>query len=286
MPEYVIIIIRSVFAFVTLLALTRWMGKTQVSQLTFFDYVVGITIGSIAASLGIDQSITFLNGGIGLLVWAVLTVLVSYIGIKSYWFRRMTDGEPTVIIKNGKVQENNLKKMRMTIDQLMLELREKNAFRVSDVEFAVMETNGELSVLQKRENQPLTPKDMAIQTVPEREPRMVVMDGHVMKRTLRNMGYDEAWLMSELQRQGIQNVEEVFIAQLDSSGALYVDRYDDEQEGVPPYERKPLLVTSLKKIQADLEHFANQAEDDKTKQVYQEQSQNLLTLIKELRPYL
>ncbi len=285
MSEFIWIFLRSVISFFLLLVLTRWMGKQQLSELSFFDYIVGITIGSIAASLAIDQNITILNATIGVLVWSVLAVLLAFFSTKSYIFRRIVTGEPIVLIRDGKVLEQNLSKVRLGLEDLNALLRKNNAFKLSDVEFAAMETTGKLSVLKKSDVQPLTPKDLGIPVIKEREPRLVIIDGHVMHRTLRNMGYDIPWLIKELRSRGISDVREVFAGQLDSEGNLYLDLYADQLD-VPMIEKKPLVAASLKKVQADLESFALQTQNKQAKSMYEQQARQLQKLVDELEPFL
>ena len=158
MPEVVLILIRSIVAFFLLLLMTRVMGKKQISQLTFFDYCVGITIGSIAATLSIDQNVKIVNGLVSLTIWGLFPIILAYVGMKSIIFSNITDGKATILIQNGEILHKNLKKNLLTVNELLLLLREKGTFKVSDVEMAVFETNGQLSVLLKTNQQPVTPQ--------------------------------------------------------------------------------------------------------------------------------
>lgn len=183
MPEYLLIFLRSTLAFGVLLILARLMGKKQISQLTFFDYIVGITIGNIAASLSIELGIKIVNALIGLTLWGLIPILFGVIGLKSYKFRNLVDGHPTVLIRDGQILEENMKKEKMNISDLMLELRQKNAFNVADVEFAVMETNGKLSVMKKSDSQPITPQTFGLQVPPENGPCAQNIDRPAPART-------------------------------------------------------------------------------------------------------
>jgi uncharacterized membrane protein YcaP (DUF421 family) len=285
MPEYILILIRSISAFFVLLVMARLMGKKQVSHLTFFDYVVGITIGSIAATLSVDQNVTILNGLMGILVWGFFPIMLGLIDLKSYKLRRLIDGAPTVMIQNGKVLEGNLQKEKMTTNELMLLLREHKAFKLADVEFAVLETNGKLSVMKKSDSQPITPKSLGIQVEAEYDPRTVIIDGNVMERTLKNLGYTKEWLKGELLKKGASHFEDVFYGQIDSKGNVYIDLYDDKIEQIK-IKTKPLLAATLKKVQADLEMFTLQTQDPQAKETYELQSKNLQQLIETLQPYL
>lgn len=223
MPEFIMILIRAIISFVVLFLMTRWMGKTQLSQLTFFDYVVGITIGSIAATLSVDQNVKMINGLVSILVWAIFPILISLINLKSYHFRKFTDGRPTVLVENGKIIESNLKSARVTVEELMVMLRQKNSFKLSDVEFAILETNGRLSVLQKTEVQPITAEQLKIPVKKEGNPRIVLIDGNVMERTLSELGYTKQWLIEQIQKKGAKSLDDVFLAQVNTDGTLYVD---------------------------------------------------------------
>lgn len=230
MPEVIVILIRSLFAFSFLFLLTRLLGKKQLAQMNFFDYVVGISIGSLAAVTAIDKNITILSGVTGLIAFTALPFLLDVLSQKSYRFRQFSSGHPRVLIYNGKILEDNVKKEKMAIDDLMVQLRNKGAFRLSDVEFAVMEENGSLSVMKKADAEPVTPKKMGISAEQAQVPRIVIMDGHVMARSLQSLGYTEEWLLEEIRRQGAKGVEDVFLAQMDAKGEVYVDLYEDRQQ--------------------------------------------------------
>lgn len=226
MPEIVLILIRSLLAFFLLLLLTRIMGKKQISQLTFFDYCVGITIGSIAATLSVDQNVKIVNGLVSLTIWGLFPIILAYIGMKARFFSTLTDGKATILIKNGEILDKNLKKNLLTIDELLMLLRERGIFKVSDVEMAVFETNGQLSVMLKTAHQPMTPKTLGITLEPERGPTVLIMDGKLQKKSLKNMNYSREWLEKEILKHGAKEIKDVFLAQIDSYGRIYVDLYE------------------------------------------------------------
>lgn len=227
MSELVLILIRSIMAFLLLLIMTRIMGKKQISQLTFFDYCVGITIGSIAATMSVDQNVKIANGLIALIIWGVFPLVLAYVSLKSIWFTKVIDGKPTIMIQNGKVLEKNMKKSLFTTDELMLSLRDKGAFKVSDVEMAVLETNGKLSVMLKTHKQPTTPQIIGIPTKQEHGPTILIADGQLLAKGLTERGYSKEWLLGEVQKHGAKNFKDVFLCQIDSNGSVYVDLYDD-----------------------------------------------------------
>lgn len=230
MPELVLILIRSIISFLLLLLMARVMGKKQISQLTFFDYCVGITIGSIAATMSVDQNVKAANGLMALLVWGLFPIILAYVSLKSIWFTKIIDGSPTILIQNGEILEKKLKRNMLTAEELMLLLREKGAFKVSDVEMAVLETNGNLSVMLKTDQQPATPYTMGTPVIPERGPTILIMDGNLLKKGMNERGYTEEWLLGEIKKQGATDFKDVFLAQVDSNSKVYVDLYEMKEK--------------------------------------------------------
>lgn len=226
-PDFILILIRSTIAFILLLVLTRIMGKKQLSQLTFFDYVVGITIGSIAATMSVDKNIQISNGIVSLAIWGIFPILLGFLGLKSRKFLQITDGRPSILIKNGEVLEESMKKNQIAIDELMMLLREKGIFKVDDIEIAILETNGELSVMKKSDLEPITPRLLGMKLTLEHAPTLLVVDGHILNKNMSTLGYSKKWLMQEIQKQGAQSLKDVFLAQVDSKGNLFVDLYQD-----------------------------------------------------------
>ena len=284
MNEWTHIIISSVLFVVTLFAITKIGGKKQLSELSFFEYVSGITIGSIAGEviMGLDGNL--LHGVLAIVIFGSFTYLHDLIGIKSKKFRDLFEGKATVIIKDGKVMEENLKKEKYTIDDLNSLLRQKNVFKTADVEFAVLEPKGDLSVLLKKEFLPLTPNDIDLPVAPEKETYTVIMDGNVLNGQLANAGKNKAWLDIELADLGV-TLDNVFLGQVDSYGKLYIDTYDDKFQVASPQPRK-LLLAMLKKCQADLELFALETENTDTKEMYNKNAKKLEEAIQRVKPYL
>ncbi|WP_026478650.1 DUF421 domain-containing protein [Alkaliphilus transvaalensis] len=223
--------IRAVILYFTLLILARIMGRKMISQMTFFDFVVGITIGSVAASSTLGPYSTSLGAGIAVLVvLTTLVVLIGYLHIKSFRFRKLVDSEAVVVIERGQIVDKNLKRERFTIQELTALLRQKNIFNLSDVEFALLEHDGKLSVLPKSNKQPLKPIDMNISTPYQGLMKDVVIDGIIMKENLEDALLTESDLMKKLQFYGFENVRDVFYAGVDSAGNLYVSKRNDQQE--------------------------------------------------------
>ncbi|AWI12390.1 DUF421 domain-containing protein [Caldibacillus thermoamylovorans] len=284
MPDWIDIAIRAIIFAAVLFLITRLLGKKQISELNFFEYVSGITIGSIGAEISTGLERNIFHGIIAIGIFAVIPFVADFISLKSKRFRDFTEGKPTVLIKDGKIMEDNLKKERYTTDELLELLRKKNVFQVADVEFAVLEATGDLSVLLKKENQPLTAKDLNL-TVPSiKEPQTIIMDGKILDEPLATIGRSRAWLHTELEKLGV-TLENVFLGQVNSYGELTVDLYDDKLQVASPQER-PLILSTLKKCQADLELFALGTESKEAKQMYRLNSEKLQEAIDKVTPIL
>lgn len=281
MPEWITIVIRSVVVFGLIVTILRISGRKQIAQMTFADFVVGITVGAIAALISLNMIKNFAYGLIGLGVWLLLPIVVSLLSLKSKWFHDLFYGRETILIKHGKVLEDNLKEVKYTGEELLSQLRRKNVFNLADVEFAVMEATGDVSVMLKSEQTPITPKHLEWKVASQAEPQTVILDGNIMDEALRNQGLNRAWLEEELDKAGISK-ENVFIGQVDASGDLYVDLFDDAIQ-VPKPTTKDLLFATIKKCEADLELYALATKNEKVKQDYQRGAQLLNDVISDLR---
>lgn len=222
---------RAVGIYITLLILSRIMGRKMISQLTFFDFVVGIIVGSVSANAALGPyNSNFISGVTVLIVLSLLVLLIGFINLKSFKFRKLVNSEPVVIIEKGQIVDKNLKKERFSTQDLTALLREKNIFNVSDVEFALLEHNGKLSVLPKSQKQPLKPADMNIPTPYQGLSKDIVLDGVIMKENLKDANLTRNWLMSQLSAYGISDIKDVFYAGVDSSNNLYVSKRNVKEE--------------------------------------------------------
>ncbi|MEX2461175.1 MAG: DUF421 domain-containing protein [Paenibacillaceae bacterium] len=284
MPKELEVVIRTLVAVCVLFVLTKMLGKRQVSQLSVFEYITGITIGSITAYVSLDLDTSWYLGIIALAVWILVSIGIEYLQLKSKFMRNLIDGTPRIMIKDGKIMEDNLKKERITTDELMMELRKKNVFLAADVEFAVMEPSGDINVLLMRENQPFTPKHLGIKVAPEQAPQAVIMDGEMLDKPLAAAGRSRAWLHTELEKLGV-TVDNVFLGQVDAFGQLYVDLFDDLII-VPQPQLRAALFATLKKCEADIELFGLATKNKQAKMMYEECAEMLEKTIKELMPLL
>jgi uncharacterized membrane protein YcaP (DUF421 family) len=227
MSEGLVVFVRAIIAFFSLLIFARLLGKEQISQLTFFDYVLGITIGSIAAELTTDLSSRAWPHWVGLFVWAALGFLMEVISMKWRYAAKFLEGEPTIVIMNGKIMEGALRKMQMRASDILTLLRVNGIFDINEVDMAIIETNGQLSVLKRAIHKPLTPKDMNVPVTDNGISTELVYDGILIEENLRQLNKDTAWLMEQLKQQGIHDVADAFLVTLNPGGSLYVDKYED-----------------------------------------------------------
>ena len=198
------------------------LGKKQVSQLSLFDYVIGISIGNFAAEMTINLESNEINGILAVIIFGFFAYLVSYLTMKSMSMRRFFMGTPTVIIQNGKILEKNLKKVKFDINDMLEEIRSNGYFDLSQVEYALMEANGKLSILPKAEYRPLTPKDMKIKVQSEGLCANVIIDSKIMCKNLEIMDKDEKWLRKQLKVLGYDDFGKILLATLDNNEKLIV----------------------------------------------------------------
>jgi len=239
---------------------------------------------AIVATLMSLNLIDLISGFIVLLTWLALPIALDYLAIKSAVIHQLINGKETVLIKHGKIMEENLIQVRMTGEDLLAELRSKNIFNLTDVEFAVMETNGEVNAYSKSDKKPVTAHDLGEKVAPQAEPQTVIMDGNILHEPLFSLGLNQEWLKVELDKMGVA-LENVFLCQVDSSGDLFLDLFDDAVELAQP-KVKELLYANLEKIQADLSTFSLQTDNKNAKGMYLRNSQKLENLLNKLRPYL
>lgn len=206
------------------------MERKEISEMTFFNFSSGIAIGSIAGNLAFNHQLSILNGIISLIGWSLLTLLSGRIVIKSKKARKIIDGEPLIIIKNGKIMEKPLRKVNLDLDTLTALLRQKNIFSITEVEYAIFEITGKLSVMKKDNKQPVTKGDMNIVN-PQKKllPTIteVVSDGVINITNLEKLNLNTEWLNEQLLQAGIKTVSDVFYAEVQPDNTLYIDSKND-----------------------------------------------------------
>lgn len=217
-----LIFARTIILFILVVTTVRIMGKRQVGELQPFELVVAIIIAELATIPMEDKEIPLINGIIPIITLLLLHVTISYLSLKSETMRKIICGTPSILIENGKIKENELKKLRYNLSDLLEQLRTKNIANIGDVEYAILETNGELSVIPKSQKRPLTPEDLNIPTEYEGLSIPLIMDGKIKYQNLFKANLDIEWLLTELKKRRIDEPEKVFLASLDSKGGLYL----------------------------------------------------------------
>ena len=205
------------------------MGRKEISQMTFFNFVSAISIGTIGGSLVINNQLSIRNGLIALVGWTAFTLAIAYLDIKSMKSRKLIEGEPIIVIKNGMIMEKALQKTQLDIDALRVMLREKSIFSLKDVDYAIFETDGKLSVMKKENKMPVTKSEMNIQPSNKIFPfaTEVISDGAINTNNLSRLNLNEQWLNQQLQQSGVQSVSDVFYAEIQTDGTLYIDTRGD-----------------------------------------------------------
>lgn len=206
---------RGILSLVTLFLVTKMLGKKQVSQLSLFDYVIGISIGNFAAEMTINLETNYWNGIFAVVLFGVIAYLVSYLSMRSIILRRFFMGVPTVIIQHGKLLEKNIKKVKFDVNDLLEECRSAGYFNLEDIEYAVLEVNGMLSILPKVNNRPVTVGDMQLKVPQEGLCANVIIDGKIMKQNLANINKNQEWLIKQLKIMGYSDLKQVLLATVD-----------------------------------------------------------------------
>jgi len=205
------------------LVVIRAMGKREIGQLSPFDFVVAIIIAELAVIPLESRDLPLWHSILPLVILGLLEVIVSYATLFSHTLRGLICGHPQIIIKNGVLLRKEMRKARYNLDELLAHLREKGIFDPANVEFAVLETSGKLSVIEKSQHRPVTPADLGIPTSYEGLPTVLVMDGNIMKKDLKSINLDEKWLCDVLKEQGL-SPSNVLLATLGTDGRLFVSK--------------------------------------------------------------
>lgn len=223
------VILRCVISFSILFIVTKLLGKRQMSELSLFDYVVGISIGNFASEMAINLEADWLNAMTAIIVFGICAFLVSILTVKSIVLRRFFSGKPSVLIQHGKLMYDNMKKNKYDINDLTEEARSNGYFDLSEIEYAILEANGKVSFLPKGEYKNVTIKDMGLKVQKQGLCANVIIDGNIMVKHLENIGKDKEWLIHELDVKG-KNIKDILLATADVSGNLVLyDKFHNEQ---------------------------------------------------------
>lgn len=231
------IILRTALGFGLLLMSIRLLGKQMIGQMTYYDFVTNITLGALAGAIILDHHITLADLVLAISMFTFLSFVSSYISLKNRNLRKFVAGTSVELIRDGKILEKELQRSRISMEHLVQQLRIKDVFDVNTVKQAFLESNGQLSVLLKPEFRSLTLGEYQQTNIPEeRLPIELIIDGQVLTEKLEMASLNLAWLMQELERNGILDTKEVAYAILTSKNTLYLDKYRDDFS-IPPRSR-------------------------------------------------
>ena len=218
--------IRAIILYVIVLFVMRLMGKREIGQLQPFELAISIMIADLASVPMTELGIPITNGIIPILGLLMMHLLISILDMKSITFRKIMSGQPSILIYRGKINEKTLRKERITINELQERLRVDNIFHLGDVEYAILETNGEITVIQKPEKRNTIPKDFNIMPDYEGIPYDLVVDGKVMRENLRILGKNEIWLTNELKKFDA-TPKSTLIATINGNGEFFCQKKEE-----------------------------------------------------------
>lgn len=222
MQDILKVIILSIVSELFLFILTKFMGNKEISQLSMFDYVIGITIGSIAAEMSTALESDYMQPLIAMAVYAIIAVIISIACEKSLKARRFIYGNSLVLLNNGKLYRKNFKTAKLDLNEFLVQCRVNGYFNLADIKIAILEANGKISFLPKSTNRPTTPSDFNITPPPASLDINLIIDGKILRENLKNSGHDEVWLQKELVSQGFDKPEQIFLATLDNQNNLSI----------------------------------------------------------------
>lgn len=217
MSNFLNICFRTILVLIILFFITKMMGKKQISELNFFDYIVGITIGSIAADISLDIEKNMIAGIAALFIYGFISYIISFVSIKSILARRFFIGVPTVLVEKGKIIESGLKKSKIDVNDLLMVARENGYFNLDEIDYALMEVNGNISFLPKEKEKPVTKKDMKIKCSNEGLTVNAIIDSKYMVNNMKAINKDKEWLDHELKVNGYDNYDNILLAMINNN---------------------------------------------------------------------
>ncbi|NRR01878.1 DUF421 domain-containing protein [Brevibacillus sp. RS1.1] len=233
MDDLTMVLLRTLFSYFFLLILVRLMGKRELGKLSVFDVVISIMLAEMAALAIEDVDKPALRFYLPMLLIALLEVAFAYVSLKSKKFRDTVDGSADLIIENGQIREQAMRRNRLNMDDLMVHLRQKDVKNIADVEFALLEPTGQMSVFLKEQKEKVTREDLALmkklQVGPvsyKGLPIPLILDGKVRTEALSKIGQNELWLKREIRKYGIKDIREVSFCSIDERGIIYLDKKD------------------------------------------------------------
>ena len=216
------VFVRAMVSLIALFLITKLLGKKQVSQMSLFDYVIGISIGNFAAEMTINLESNKINGILAVIIFGLVAYFISYLSIKSIIMRRYFIGTPSIIIERGKFNIHNLKKYRMEINEVLEKCRINGYFDIDQIEYAILEANGDISILPKSKYRPVNTSDMKLNVKKEGLCRNIIIDGKIMKENLNSIGKNKDWVFQQLKVKGYNSLSKILLMTIDGKDNIKV----------------------------------------------------------------
>lgn len=220
--DFLMLIIKSIGSLTALFILTNALGKKQINQLNMFDYVIGISIGNVVAEMTVNKEVVFLDGIIVMTIYSLISIFVSYLTMKSIKMRKLISGTPIILMDKGKIIKANLKKSKIDINEFLEEARTSGYFDISELEFAIMETNGKISFLPKAKYTPTVKEDMKLNPPYKGINIELVIDGQIIDKNLKKINKKRDWLIERLNKMNYKKIEELLLVLIDSNDKITV----------------------------------------------------------------
>lgn len=219
---YLKVVLTTILSVVLLFVITRLIGYRQLSELSLFDYINGITIGSIAAELATCEAGETLQISIAMVIYGVFSILVALLTDKSTKLRKLFIGNPTLLMKNGRLYYEGFRKSRLDVNEFLMKCRNNGYFDITQIDTAILEPNGRVSFLPVSQNRPVTPKDMKLGVTQDALVANLIIDGKVIEKSLDAIGKDRKWLVEKLKNQNYSDFQNILLASCDQRGTLTV----------------------------------------------------------------
>ena len=221
-----VLIIRTIILYFIVVFVMRLMGKRQLGQLQPYELVITIMISELATLPMQDIRLPLLLGIIPILTMLILQIILSEVQLRSEGLRKIIDGKPSILLRNGNLDIAALREQRINVDDLMEELRTSGYFNFSDLAYIILENNGQLSIIPKTELTPVTKKDLNISSKQDVLPVILILNGKVQSNNLKSINKNDNWLKNQIKNKKINSYEEVYLAMMDSNNNFYCQKKD------------------------------------------------------------
>ncbi len=228
LKDILMMALKGSIAVVYLFLVVKVLGKKQISELNIFDYIIGLSLGNIAAEMTVNDQIPILGGLVSMSVYGLFSLGVSYLNEKSILSRKFITGFPIIIIKDGKISKEGLKKCKIDVNDLLQDARESGYFDISEINYAVMEPSGKVSFLPKAKYTPVTPSDMKLKVSEKTINYNLVIDGVIIKDSLKAINHDEKWLYTRLNKEGYDDINDLLLVTIDNKEKLTIYKNDEK----------------------------------------------------------